>query len=169
MKQDVLANTVGAMALAIVDGAREAVAQASGLEPMAGAALNAIGFRKGCSVGEVAQVVGLTHAGAVRCIDRLEALGLVERLQGADARTLALQLSRKGRARWNAQKEARMRWLRSVVGGLPVADRAALAAATEALLPRLATDAPAGERICRLCDESVCTPTACPIGDRCLP
>ncbi len=167
MHQAVVANTLGALALAVVDGMDAALAGASRHDGAVATALNAIGFREDCSIRELAGVLALTHSGTVRCVDSLCAIGLLERGPGHDARTVALRLTATGRARWAAMRRARMAWLSSLLERLSVEERNALGAVADTLLPKLAPEAETGERICRLCDESICTPANCPISRHC--
>src|SRR5690242_6565649 len=104
------ANLVGAVALALVDAMRAAVEQAGGHGASGPAALVALdGLLAGASIDRLAWVCGLSHSGAVRLADRLEADGLLQRRTGADGRSVALALTASGRrsaARIRAQREA---------------------------------------------------------------
>src|SRR6195952_628579 len=87
------ANLVAALALALVDRVDDAVAQAVGQRGAGAAALAALdGPAAGASIDVLRRIVGLTHSGAVRLVDRLAAAGLVERRLGADQRSVALWL-----------------------------------------------------------------------------
>jgi len=81
-----LVNIVGAFALALADGIRDATEAAAGMTGAAPAALVALDqFLAGRPTGELAQVTGITHSGAVRLVDRLVDAGLVERRAGRAA------------------------------------------------------------------------------------
>jgi MarR family transcriptional repressor of emrRAB len=102
------------------------------------------------------RIVGLTHSGAVRLVDKLAADGLVERRPGADQRSVAIWLTPAGRRvarRILAQREAA---LETALADLPAGDRAALVRAAERLLPQLVGAPDAEPRICRLCDTDAC-------------
>jgi MarR family transcriptional regulator, negative regulator of the multidrug operon emrRAB len=157
------ANTLGALALAIVDGVQPPLSAASDLDTNDAAAINAIGFRPGCSIRELAGLLTLTHPGAVRCVDRLVNAGLLTRTAGPDARTVALRLTQTGAARWAKLRRARLAWLNTLVSTVPKAQRAAFDRAIAGLLAVLAQTPDDAERICRLCDESACIAAHCPI------
>jgi MarR family transcriptional repressor of emrRAB len=151
------ANVVGALALAIADRVQEAAARAGGHGASGPAALAALnGPAAGASIDVLRRIVGLTHSGAVRLVDRLAADGLVERRLGADQRSVALWLTPNGRRtarRVLAQREAAVE---AALAGLPAGERAALVRAAERVLAGIA-DRPGDElRVCRLCDTDAC-------------
>ncbi|CAB4552901.1 MAG: MarR family transcriptional regulator [Actinomycetes bacterium] len=157
------ANLLGALGLALHDRVATVVAEASGRSVVDSAAVNAVGHSPGASVGFVATVLGLTHAGAVRVIDRLERDGLLERRDGVDGRTLGLHLTPAGSRIWRRQLTARARLLDELVAGLPPRDRTALDGLLDQLLDALTTDVAGAEHTCRLCDERSCPQQACPV------
>jgi MarR family transcriptional regulator, negative regulator of the multidrug operon emrRAB len=164
---DRTANLLGALGLALCDAMYDAMTDAmvgaDGFSPVDLAALNAIGQQQGSSVSFVAMVTGLTHAGAVRVVDRLVAQELVERGSGPDRRTVALRLTSAGRRAWGKQRRARSRQLEGLVAKLDPKDRTSIDAALETLLTHLTGDAQQAERLCRLCDEASCPQSACPV------
>ena len=94
----------------------------------ADAALVALdGWLGGTTVDGLARVLALTHSGAVRLTDRLEADGLVERRPGADARSRAAarhrRRDRRGAQRLQAERFAA---LEDVLGVLDATERATL-------------------------------------------
>jgi MarR family transcriptional regulator, negative regulator of the multidrug operon emrRAB len=157
------ANLVGALGIALADAQAQVLAESSGLSPTDAAAINAIGLVPGCSIVEVHVTLGITHPGAVRTIDRLAAGGLVERHAGVDRRTVALHLTEAGEEVWKRQSEARLRWLRHLIGRVPTAERAHVEPVVAALLSELTGDWESSERICRLCDERRCPQRRCPV------
>src|SRR5918993_3522070 len=91
-------NALGALALEVARRIQEAGEAASPHGASVPAALVALhGLTGGQSIDALRHVVGLTHSGAVRLVDRLAAAGLVERRLGADGRAVALQLTPEGR------------------------------------------------------------------------
>jgi DNA-binding MarR family transcriptional regulator len=149
------ANVIGALGLALADKLAEAAEPGSG-----GSAAQALatlhGEAAGASIDALARIVGLTHSGTVRLVDRLAGAGLVERRTGADARSTSLYLTPAGRRvarRTLARREAA---IESVLAGLPRPDRAALARVAEAVLADLAATAGAARTICRFCDTDAC-------------
>ena len=149
------ANLVGALALVIAD--RLADAAEPGFGGSAAQALATLhGEAAGASIDALARIVGLTHSGTVRLVDRLAGAGLVERRTGADARSASLYLTPAGRRvarRTLARREAA---ISSVLAGLSRTDRSALARVAETALADLATTAEDDRRICRLCDTEAC-------------
>jgi MarR family transcriptional regulator, negative regulator of the multidrug operon emrRAB len=151
------ANRVGAMALALADRIQAAVEQAGGHGASGPAALAALhGTAAGASIDALARIVGLTHSGAVRLVDRLEGVGLVERRRGVDHRSTALWLTPSGRRAARRVLDQRAAVIDSALAELSVPDRAALVRASERLLPRLAGGQEGERRVCRLCDSDVC-------------
>ena len=156
---------LGALALAVCDGIREATeGQADGLAKSEPAALVTLAHYPGQSVGALARTLGLTHSGAVRLADRLVAAGWARRAAAGPGRTLALQLTESGQlaaARVLARRQAAVERL---VSGLEPGQVAALEQLTGRLLAVLATDRASAYRLCRLCDEPLCERDArCPV------
>jgi MarR family transcriptional repressor of emrRAB len=151
------ANLVGALAVALADQVTEAAARAGGHGASGPAALAALnGPAGGASIDGLRRIVGLTHSGAVRLVDRLSAAGLVERRIGADQRSVALWLTPAGRRSARRVLAHREAVVEAALAGLPAADRAALVRVAERILPLLA-EGPEGERrVCRLCDAEAC-------------
>ncbi len=81
-----LENVLGSVAVAITGAVQAAVDEAAGHSAAGPAALTALRIHRGCSVDRLAGVLGLTHSGTVRLVDRLEDDGLLRRGQGQDAR-----------------------------------------------------------------------------------
>jgi MarR family transcriptional repressor of emrRAB len=152
-----LANVLGAFALAVVDGMDAATERA---------ALVALSqFLDGRSILDLGQVVGLTHSGAVRLVDRLVAAGLVERRRGADGRTVSLVLSDEGRRQAGRAREARLSTLDDLLAVLDDQEREALGDILDKLVgtvvsrrleARAAGVDPPGGWMCRLCDLVAC-------------
>lgn len=120
-------------------------------------------FLGGAHVGRLADVLGLTHSGAVRCVTQLERDGLAERQAGADRRRVNVQLTSEGQRRAREARAARDEVIASATNDLALNDCHAL----EALLERLVS-AQVGSRIerrrqgesgawwCRTCDFASC-------------
>jgi DNA-binding MarR family transcriptional regulator len=157
------ANLVGALALALSDRLDDVLAQSSGLRVPDAAVLNVVGQAPGGTIESVRAVLGITHGGVVRIVDRLAAAGLVERRAGPDARSLALHLTAAGAARWQAQTRARGQWLADVIRRVPRDVRPQVEPVVAALLTALTPDDDVAETTCRLCDESVCPQRCCPV------
>lgn len=160
-----LANLLGAFALALADGIRDATSAAAGMTGAAPAALVALHqFLAGRTTEDLAQATGLTHSGAVRLIDRLIEAGLVERRPGRDARSLSIVLTARGRVLSRRVTAARATVIGAALEELGGDDRRALLALVETLVAtvtagrleaRDGVEAPAGW-LCRLCDLEAC-------------
>ena len=95
-----LANLLAALPLGLHDDmtrALETATQLSGSGPTGLLALDE--FLGGANVGRLADVLGLTHSGAVRLVALLEQEGLAERWAGDDRRYVEVRLTSMGRRR----------------------------------------------------------------------
>lgn len=160
---DHLLNLTGAFLDVWADRVRAAVEGEVGASGSAPAALLALATWPDRSVDFLAGVLGLTHSGTVRLVDRLSGEGWVERRAGIDGRTAALRLTRRGSTVAEAARSERRRVLSELVAELDDREKAVLGAAMSRVLrgqPRTRTEA---RRACRLCDHSVCEGPACPV------
>jgi MarR family transcriptional repressor of emrRAB len=144
-----------------------AVAAVAALGPSAPAALAAMHeFLDGGSVTQLSSVLGLTHSGTVRLVDRLAAEGLVERVSARDGRAVSVVLTRRGRRRGALILHTRQESLTSALSALSPDEIDHLATALDTMLATL-TLARAEERatrtndrpppwLCRLCDFAAC-------------
>jgi DNA-binding MarR family transcriptional regulator len=161
-----LANLLGALSTGISDGIYESTAMAAGLDGVASAALIALlDFMPGGSVRTLSQVVGLTHSGAVRVVDRLVAERLVTRGSSADARSRSITLTARGVKVARDVRAARERAVSGVLEQLTASERAMLTTLSERLVAgiteqrlekRRAGEKPAGGALCRMCDFGAC-------------
>jgi DNA-binding MarR family transcriptional regulator len=151
------ANLLGALSLAVTERMGEAVEVASAQGASAPAALAALEtFLEGESIDALRRVLGLTHSGAVRLVDRLQSAGLIARGAAADGRAVALALTPAGREaarRVLAEREAA---LSAVLAPLTSPERRELARLHEKLLAGTATDRDSARHVCRLCDPVAC-------------
>ncbi|MFB3739597.1 MAG: MarR family winged helix-turn-helix transcriptional regulator, partial [Candidatus Velamenicoccus archaeovorus] len=98
MSDEQTENLLGALALALSDRMRAAIAGASGQADNGAVALSALGrFLEDPSIDLLGRVLGLTSSGTVRLVDRLEAAGLVRRGVGEDGRVTTVALTAAGR------------------------------------------------------------------------
>jgi MarR family transcriptional repressor of emrRAB len=161
------ANALGALSLVVADRMNASVEAIAELGPSAPAALVALHeFLDGGSVTQLSSVLGLTHSGTVRLVDRLGAEGLVERVGAQDGRAVSVVLTRSGRRVALRIRRARETSLTSVLSALTSDEINNLAAALDAMLSTV-TVARAEERsahssdrpqpwLCRLCDFAAC-------------
>lgn len=161
------ANVLGALCLVVADRMNTAVEAITMLGPSAPAALAAMHeFLDGGSVTQLSSVLGLTHSGTVRLVDRLAAEGLVERVEAQDGRAVSVVLTRHGRRTAARILQTREQSLESTLSALSPDEVDKLAAALDTMLTTV-TLARAEERsartndrpqpwLCRLCDFAAC-------------
>lgn len=155
---DRLANLFGALALGVADRIRWAALDQTSLGGEASAALVVIGHTPGLSIHQLAQVLRLSHAGAVRLVDRLVTAGLAERTTGVhDRRVVALVLTEKGRRDRTTLLEHRRSVLDAVLADVAPEDRAVLERIAGNMLQTLPNDATSALTVCRLCYDQQCS------------
>ncbi|MFD2079852.1 DNA-binding transcriptional regulator, MarR family [Actinopolymorpha cephalotaxi] len=161
------ANVLGALSLVVADRMNSAVEAVTRLGPSAPAALAALHeFLDGGSVTQLSSVLGLTHSGTVRLVDRLAVEGLVERGRAQDGRAVSVVLTRTGHRTAARILQARQESLARALSGLSADDVETLAAALDAMLTTVTLtrveerSARTNERsqpwLCRLCDFAAC-------------
>ena len=135
----------------------EATATVAGHGASGPAALVALdGFAGGGSIDSLRRVLGITHSGAVRLVDRLAAARLVERRIGPDARAVSLHLTPEGRRVARRVRTAREAALEQVLARLSEGQRNQLDSLLSDMFPSVVeTQADVG-RVCRLCDADGC-------------
>jgi DNA-binding MarR family transcriptional regulator len=153
-----VANRLGALALTLSDGIREATEEATGLAGGAPAALVSLReWADGSSVEVLAEAMRVSHSRAVRVVDRLEEAGLARReADPSDGRRALVRLEPAGKDIARRALEARSRVLRSAVEHLGMADLGSLDLLLGALLDTRVADVHAARGTCRLCDAHVC-------------
>ena len=130
------ANLLGTLSLALTDRVEAAVEACAPQGPSAPAALAALeGYLGGEPIDALSRVLGLTHSGAVRLVDRLAADGLAERRRGGDGRSVAVTLTPAGRRAAAEIREARERALAEALSVLSAGERRALASCTRSCSP----------------------------------
>jgi DNA-binding MarR family transcriptional regulator len=158
---DRTANLLGVVGLAVADRIGEAardILKHAGETP---AAVVVIGYGLGPSNDQLRRILGLSHPGAVRLVDRLVVERLVERRQGQDRRAIALYLTPQGETLRAALLKGRLAAIRPMLASLTDTEQDSLAALLHKLLGGLPTTDLERCSLCRLCDDSVCTD--CPI------
>jgi MarR family transcriptional regulator, negative regulator of the multidrug operon emrRAB len=157
-----LANLIGALGTALHDSQVAQVTE-PGLTATEASALNRVGQIPGCSIANLRIGLGISQPGTVRVVNALVRRDLVTRAAGRDGRTVALHLTKQGRAAWEALVERRRALLSDALDAVPTRDRPALERAVTAVLTALTDDADEAEHICRLCDEASCPQVRCPV------
>ncbi len=154
-------NLLGAVGLAVADRIEEAAREIINHAGETPAALVVIGYDLGPTNERLRHILGLSHPGTVRLVDRLVADGLVERWPGSDRRSIALFLTKKGHANRRALLKGRLAAIQPLLQPLSASERNAL----DKILRKILTAMPQTDlercQLCRLCDDSVCTD--CPI------
>jgi MarR family transcriptional regulator, negative regulator of the multidrug operon emrRAB len=156
-----IANLLGALSLAVMDrieqGARDIIGHA-GETP---AALIVIGYGPGITNDKLRRILGLSHSGTVRLVDRLVSDRLVERRPGKDGREVALHLTAKGAASRKDLLTSRISAVASFVDVLSPSERKRLGELIRDVLARQDTSEMDRFTICRMCDNGVCS--NCPL------
>jgi DNA-binding MarR family transcriptional regulator len=166
MKHDQVANIFGAMALSIVSTMSDAIEESTSQSVGHCAAVLAIVQVPGLSIDQLRQILRLSHSGTVRVVDKLVFSGLVTRSAGQDGRTVSLKATNAGRNQCRVISERRMNQLELALNSLSREERSQLQAISAKLLRRSVSTVPEGQRICRLCDHSVCFGRGgCPVAD----
>jgi MarR family transcriptional repressor of emrRAB len=161
-----LANLLAAAALGMTDRLQELGSEIAGMDIAAATALVAlVDFSPSGSLRRLSQILGLTHSGTVRLVDRLAAGGLVTREPGRDERSRTVTLTEHGRRTALAIRARRHRATAGLLDGLSDRQRTQLTRACEVLVANLtrqrlqqraAAAPPAGGALCRLCDFTAC-------------
>ena len=158
-------NVVGALALALSDRMTEAMSVDVPVSDVAAlSALHHILDRS--SIEQLRQVLGLTHSGTVRLVDRLVEAGAVRRTAGPDRRTASVTLTDVGKDLAARATAARAAVLEPALAALDAEDRESLDRLAGAVLVRLMRGPGATRWICRLCDTKACGryTDECPLG-----
>jgi MarR family transcriptional regulator, negative regulator of the multidrug operon emrRAB len=158
---DRTANLLGAVGLAVADRIEET---ARGILNHAGetpAALVVIGYGLGPSNDQLRRILGLSHPGTVRLVDRLVGDGLVERRPGRDKRAIALYLTQRGKELREELLKQRLAAIRPFLAHLTEAEQETFAALLHKMLQSMEPTDLERCTLCRLCDDSVCSD--CPI------
>ena len=159
-----LDNLLASLSLNLAEESQAALERASGLTGSATAALLALEeFLGDAHVGRLADVLGLTHSGAVRLVTQLERDGLAERRPGTDRRRVEVRLTAAGRRRAQQSRRARDEVIRQATDDLSreegesleqLLDKVVTARVTDRIGRRRAGES--GAWWCRTCDFAAC-------------
>jgi DNA-binding MarR family transcriptional regulator len=151
---DRTANVLGAVALVVTD---QTAATVPGQSPSAAAALSALHqFLDRPTVDQLRKVLGLTHSGAVRLVDRLAEAGLVTRGAGGDRRSRSVSLTDAGRRVATQLATERAALLSGALDGLSPAELETLHTLLGRVMTNLVNAKDGGAWICRRCDLNAC-------------
>jgi DNA-binding MarR family transcriptional regulator len=158
---DRTANLLGVVGLAVaerIEAAARDILSHAGETP---AAVVVIGYGLGPSNEQLRRILGLSHPGSVRLVDRLVADGVVERRAGRDKRAIALYLTAQGQSVREELLQGRLAAIRTLLVPLTEAEQEALGSLLHKLLATMKTSDLERCNLCRLCDDRVCID--CPI------
>lgn len=158
-----LDNLVGALGLSITDAMTAAAARAAGPGGQLAEAMVLTALRPGLSIKRLAERLRLSHAGAVRLVDRLVEAGWAERGAADDRRAVRIVLTPAGQSELQRLRAVRSERLSHVLGVLTPAERAALEPIAEKLMRALTVDLVAAYANCRLCDTPAYEAHGCPV------
>ena len=158
---DRTANLLGAVGLAVADRILETAQRVLNHSGETPAALVVIGYGLGPSNDQLRRILGLSHPGTVRLIDRLVADGLVERKRGPDNRTIALYLTKEGQARREQLLAGRLAAIKPFLSALAPSEQQTFDKLLHKILANMETTDLERCSLCRLCDNRICTD--CPI------
>jgi MarR family transcriptional regulator, negative regulator of the multidrug operon emrRAB len=153
-------NVIAAWATAVADAVREVVEASTGVGGAGPAALVAIVADPGLSIDELRRVLGITHPGTVRLVDRLVEQGWVRR-EAAVGRQVRLRPTRNGRRVEHRLVLARESAVRRLHAALSDVDVRQIAETVAPALEAMAVDLDRQRRLCRLCDRACCA--SCPV------
>lgn len=153
-----LLGVVGLLVSSSIERSAQEILKHSGETP---AALVVIGYDLGPTNEQLRNILGLSHSGTVRLVDRLVADGLVKRREGSDKREIALYATKKGKALRERILEERLLSVRPLLDTLTKTEQDSLGALLHKMLSSLETTDLERQSLCRLCDNRVCT--NCPI------
>jgi MarR family transcriptional repressor of emrRAB len=155
-----IANLLGAFSLAVMDQIEQGAHQIIGRAGETPAALIVIGYGP-ISNDRLRRILGMSHSGTVRLVDRLVSDGLVERRPGKDGREVALHLTAKGEASRRDLRSSRISAVASFLDVLSRSERKQLRDLIRDVLARRDTSEINRFTICRMCDSDICS--NCPL------
>lgn len=158
---DRTANLLGVLGLAVADRIEDVARDILGRVGETPAALVVIGHGSGLSNDGLRRILGLSHPGTVRLVDRLVADGLVKRGEGKDRRAVALRLTEQGQSVRDKLLQGRLSALDALLVPLSEQERELLDSLLGKILISMDTTVSDRRTLCRLCDVQVCSD--CPI------
>ncbi len=158
---DKTANLLGVLGLAVADRIEDVARDFLGRVGETPAALVVIGHGTGLSNDGLRRILGLSHPGTVRLVDRLVADRLVERREGQDRRAVALRLTDQGQSVRDELLHGRLSAIDALLTPLTKHERDILDGLLRKVLTAMDTTVSERRTLCRLCDVQVCSD--CPI------
>jgi len=163
-----IANLLGALSLAVMDRIEQGARDVMGHSGETPAALIVIGYGPGMTNDRLRRILGLSHSGTVRLVDRLVSDRLVERRAGKDGREVALHLTARGAATRKDLLASRISAVTSFLDVLSSLERKRLGELIRDVLAGQDTSELDRFTICRMCDNKVCSncPLPTSVGER---
>lgn len=162
---DRLINVFGALAQAVSDRVRIAIAEAFTAGGETAAALIAIGHEPGMSIDQISRILRLSHAGTVRVVERLDDQGFVGKSQSqTDRRVARITLTRRGHAERTKLLSLRNAAVAGFLVRISADERVVLERIADTILTSLLNDPQSALSTCRFCDQARCL--GCPMGAR---
>jgi len=158
------ANLLGVVGLAVADLIEKAARETLNHAGETPAAVVVIGYGLGPSNDQLRRILGLSHPGSVRLVDRLVADGLVERRKARDKRAIALHLTDRGKVLREELLKGRLVAIRPLLTPLTQPEQDVLAALLHTMLAAMETTDVERCTLCRLCDDRVCSDCPIPAG-----
>ncbi len=159
--RDRTANLLGALGLAVAERIEEVALDVMNRAGETPAALIVVGYGTGPSNDQLRGILGLSHPGMVRLVDRLVADGLVERRRGDDRRAIALFLTDRGHKTRQRLLGDRLAAIKPLLSPLSEAEEESFATLLSRILEALPSSDLDRCHLCRMCDDRVCS--ECPI------
>ena len=154
-------NLLGVVGLAVANHIEKATRELMKHAGETPAALVVIGYDLGPSNDMLRRILGLSHSGTVRLVDRLVEDELVERREGSDARTVALYVTKKGRSLREKILKGRLAAISPLLEPLSNDEQETLNSLLHKMLSSQETSDMERRSLCRLCDKRACYD--CPI------
>jgi MarR family transcriptional regulator, negative regulator of the multidrug operon emrRAB len=157
------ANLLAATARLVEDAVEQGLLRELPFGASAPAALISIAHQPGLSIERLRRILGITHSGTVRLLDRLQADELVTRHK-TGGRDVQLTLTARGRRTLRKIETARLSAVQTLIDPLPPDARAQLDSLLSAVLAAQTHTDDDLHRICRLCSFAACQhDRACPV------
>jgi DNA-binding MarR family transcriptional regulator len=113
-------------------------------------------FLEGATLDDLRSVLGLSHSGAVRLVDRLADAGLARRGPGRDNRSRSVTLTEQGTELAAQITKARLDAIDRLTAGLGASERRTLVELLSRVLANVVATKDGGAWTCRLCSVSAC-------------
>lgn len=156
-------NVVGALVVALYDELTESFAEAGVPNSSVASALATLHSDPGDGIDALSRVLGLTASGAVRLVCGLADRGLIDKRPGRDGRAVSLHLTRAGNRLAERVLAKRRHHIRAALAGLSAAEQREFGELSGRIVAKLTRKREGADRICRLCDDSVCPDRHCPV------